>query len=148
MKLSPIKLAIIVPTIIILIAAIILTITITTMNSASNLQYYDIAGEHVASINHVVGKRKVSSVSSKVSNSVLYKQYSYYGMESAIDDIQKYINYLCENDSFIKYEEFDPSIVAGQISLGKKSSQTGKDILLNIKYEIGRYMISIEKVAN
>lgn len=148
MNLSPIKLVIIISTAIVLIAAITITVTIITMSHVSKLQYYDIAGDRVTSVSHVLGKRKVSGVSSKVSNSVLYKQYSYYGMSSAIDDVQKYVNYLCENDSFIKYSELNPNIVVGQILLGKKSSKTGKDILLTINYEIGRYTISIEKALN
>lgn len=133
---------------ILVISTILVIVAYTSTNKVAKLQYYDVAGDNIPSITHVVGERKVSGKSSKVSNSVLYEQYSYYGMNSAIEDVQEYIKYLSENDSFTIYSHLDPNTVVGQISLGKKSLTTGKDILLTIVYEVGRYTISIEKALN
>lgn len=145
---SRIKLVLIISTSIILISVITMIITTTKTNDISKLPYYDVAGDKVASISHVVGKRKVSGVSSKMSNSVLYKKYSYYGIHSVVEDVEKYIKYLCANESFIEYSRIDPNISVGQISLGKKSHETGNDIVLTIEYQVGRYTISIEKALN
>ncbi len=148
MNISRIKIPLFIVASILVISVIILIVTITITNKASKLQYYDVEGDSIPSITNVIGERKVSGKSSKVSNSVLYKRYSYYGMDSAIEDIQKYINYLSENDSFTIYSQLDSNVLSGQISLSKKSLKTGKDILLTIEYEVGRYTISIEKVLN
>jgi hypothetical protein len=147
-NISRIKIPLFIVASILVISVIILIVTITITNKASKLQYYDVEGDSIPSITNVIGERKVSGKSSKVSNSVLYKRYSYYGMDSAIEDIQKYINYLSENDSFTIYSQLDSNVLSGQISLSKKSLKTGKDILLTIEYEVGRYTISIEKVLN
>ena len=133
---------------ILVIATIIVVVTSDITSKVSKLQFYEAAGENIPSITHIVGERKVSGVSSKVSNSVMYKEYSYYGMNSTVEDIQQYINYLSENDSFTIYSQLDPNTVVGQVQLGKKSMTTGKDILVTIKYEVGRYAISIEKALN
>jgi len=142
---SRIKIPIFISTSILVISAIILIVTTITTSKVNKLQYYDVEGDSIPSITHVVGERKASGKSSRVSNFVLYKRYSYYGTNSVIEDVQKYIDYLSENDSFTVYSQLDPNVVVGQISLGKKSLKTGKDILLTIEYEVGRYTISIEK---
>lgn len=148
MNLKKLKIPFFIALSIIVISAITLIISSTIISKITKQEFYDVAGDHISSITHVVGERKVSGSSSKVSNSVMYKQYSYYGMNSAVEDIQQYTNYLSENDSFTIYSQSNPNAVVGEILLGKKSLATGKDILVTIKYEVGRYTLYIEKALN
>jgi hypothetical protein len=76
----------------------------------------------------------------------LYKQYTYFEIDSVTDDVQKYVDYLCNNESFKIIEAVNPNDVIGKISLSKNTSQVGKGIVIIIQYELGRYLIDIEKI--
>jgi hypothetical protein len=140
------KLIFFIPIFIILFAALLIFITSISLNNISKSDFYDLEGEKVPSIKYVLGERKISGYSSKISNSILYKQYTYYEIDSVIDDVQKYVDYLCNNESFKIIEAVNPNDVIGKISLSKNTSQVGKGIVIIIQYELGRYSINIEKI--
>ncbi len=125
--------------------SVLLLLTIIKTRNASNLQYYTISGDDITSITNVVGKRKVSSLSSKTSDSMIYKQYTYYGMDSAVEDVQKYVGYLCDSDKFVADSLLNSNEENGEVTLYKKAFGSENKIILTIEYEIGRYKISLEK---
>jgi hypothetical protein len=127
------------------IAIFIFSVTAIT-NNASKLQFYDMDEDNIATINYVLGERKISNLSSEVVDNVMFKQYTYCKIDNVIDDIQNYIDYLCEKEEFIIITKMSPVNIEGQAVLRKKSTTKGTEILVTIDYFQGGYIISLEKV--
>ncbi len=126
--------------IIIFVATFIVSIIVT--KNVSKLQYYNLAGDKVASVRYVLGERKVSSVSSKTTSDMLVKQYKYYNIEEVINDVQYYVDYLCKNEAFSVKSQNSNNIHEGKVTLYKKSIVNGKDIIITIEYKERRYSIT------
>ena len=128
---------------IILFAAVLAITTSSIMNHTATLENYDVLGEKIPTVYSVLGKRNVSNISTGTKNGVHYQEYKYYGMGSASNDVEKYILFLCDEQGFTLYDDFEGRPIEGEIRLGKKVA-TGKEIMIMITYEIGSYTILIQ----
>lgn len=128
-----------------LFCTFILIIYTIAFNRGRKMEYYDVAEDKISSVSKVLGERKLSHSSSRKTNSKIYKQYTYYGMNSAIDDVHKYVKFLCTEESFHTIQKINPDSAEGTIKLQKKSFITGKDIQLKIKLESNRYTIYLKR---
>lgn len=128
---------------IIVFASILTIITMFIMNHTATLEYYDVSGEKIPTVYSVLGKRNVSYISVGNKNDVHYQEYKYYGMDSASNDVEEYILFLCNEQGFTLYDNFERSQIEGEVRLGKKLD-SGKEIMITITYQIGSYTVLIQ----
>ena len=128
---------------IILFAAVLTITTLSIMNHTATLENYDVLGEKIPTVYSVLGKRNISNISTGTKNGVHYQEYKYYGMDSASNDVEKYILFLCNEQGFTLYDDVEGSQIEGEIRSGKKIA-SGKEIMIIISYTIGSYTISIQ----
>lgn len=64
-------------------------------------------------------------------------------MDSASNDVEEYILFLCNEQGFTLYDNFEKSQIEGEIRLGKKTD-SGKEIMITITYQIGSYTVLIQ----
>lgn len=131
--------------IILLLCTFILIIYTIILNRGRKMEYYDVAEDRIPSVSKVLGERKLSHSSSRKTNSIIYKQYIYSGMDSAIDDVHKYVKFLCREESFHIIQKINSDSAVGTIKLQKKSFVTGKEIQLKIKLENNKYTIFLNR---
>lgn len=120
-------------------------ISIAYFNSVEKKRFYEIGGLKVTSIYEVVGERKISKVSQYQQNSVWNKEYKYYGVDSAVDDVQKYVSYMLEQQSFNCDDEVDLNKKSGEVVIYKNNYYDKGNIEIFIKYYEDKYDIHIVK---
>ena len=101
--------------------------------------------ESIASVKSVVGKRSITSYSKESSSGEVTLKYEYKS-DTAVEDVQKYIDYLLDKEGFHTVEhDIDFDNVPGEAVVGKDSSDDGSIIVLRVKYEKSAFTVTIEK---
>lgn len=87
----------------ILFSVCILATAYFMINSAQNSEYYDINGDHVPSVYAAIGERMLNSYNVSTKNGITKCEYNYKldgSKQQKIDEIKKYMDYLCKTDDF------------------------------------------------
>lgn len=110
-----------------------------------NIEFYQVAEDKVPSVTKVLGERKLIHSSSRKTKARIYKQFTYNGKNSSVNDVQKYVKYLCKEESFQILNKISPDSEEGMVILQKKSFITGKDLHLKIKLENNKFTIFLKR---
>lgn len=111
--------------------------------NAASAKEYKIGYETIASVKEIVGKRRVTSVSTKNTNGVITKKIEYKS-DSVQEDLLKYINYLRNEGGFALKKDMDLTKATSTVELGKSSLKDGKLIMLTIDYNVYGYTIIMQ----
>ena len=116
------------------------------MQSAANIDYYEVAGDKVPSIKLVLGEeRKVRGTSSSVdTNGVNKKQYDYTASADIRGDLAAYTAYLREKDGFVFITPADLTAETGKgIQLVRNSVTAGNMVVVQIDYDRNGFSITV-----
>ncbi len=114
------------------------------VSKSANMKEYKLGDDTVKSINAVVNKRKVVSVSSSTSNGVKSKSVEYKS-STAQGDLMKYVEYLVKDEGFVLTKDIDLSNVPATAQLGKESKDAGQILIMTIDYTNFGYTITLQK---
>jgi hypothetical protein len=130
-----------------IIAVLMLALALSgcgALKAAGELQSYDFGTDSVATVNSVVGERKVTGVSTGTANGAQYKEYKYESSTVSADLIGYIINDLVQN-GWIALVDFDLNDVPGTGQIATESKDEGKILVMDITYENSGYTIRITK---
>ena len=128
--------------VVIVVCAVAILFFVT--GNAAKLAEYKFGPDKVASVNAVIGEqRKVSGVTSSISNGVQQKQYTYES-ESVVKDLTTYTLHL-RNNGWIVTKSYDLAAGNGEAQLGIESADKGKILIMSIVFEPNKYAIKITK---
>lgn len=130
--------------IVVAVIAIIITVVVvffSSLNKVKKADYYSLGKDQVPTIKLVVGERKISSVSSSISNGVTTKTYDY-SSDSSYEDIESYVTYLVEKAG---YRTATLAGAEGITHYGINSVEEGKIILIKADVNPFGYTIEIVK---
>ncbi|AFV89182.1 MAG: hypothetical protein SOH99_11850 [Acidipropionibacterium acidipropionici] len=111
-------------------------------SSAAKLEAYEIGNDSVASVNSVVGTRKVSGVSTGKSNGATYKQYTYES-GTVTQDLASYLLKNLAKNGWTPTVDFNLEQIPGKAQLATKSSEEGKILLMDVDYKDTGYTIKL-----
>ena len=127
-----------------LIAVIIVTASAAT-GSAAKKDYYELGNDKVPSVKLVLGeKRKITNVSSSITNGQIFKGYQYAVSTGQAAEMQAYAAYLLGEDDFYILPDEDEDAFA---ILGRNSVDEGQCITMVILCDDTGYAITIVKDA-
>ena len=137
---------ILIPVLVLLFIIIGVSIALITksISNASNMEYYNIGNDKITSITKVVGKRKVSRISTHKSKGVATKEYQYINIKDTRSDIDTYVNEL-KKDNYINTTNIDLTRRSGTIELATYSVDSDNIIIIDISYNLNSYTITIKK---
>ena len=116
------------------------------LDEAKKLQKYDLGVDSVPSINSVVGEREVTKASSGKENDNPYAEHTYTSA-SVQDDLAAYLEKL-ETDGWRRTLGFNLKRgegTSGKARLESKSMNSGKILVMDIKYDQNGYTIKVTK---
>ncbi len=120
------------------------TAALVAVGRMANIDEYTIGNDTVQSVKSVVAERKVTSVSSKVSDGVTTKS-MHYKSDSVQNDLNAYIPYLMDEAGFILTQDMDLSVIPATVQMAKASNDSGKILVLTIDYDAFGYTITLQK---
>lgn len=112
-------------------------------NKKSN--YYLIGKDKIPSIYKVNGKRNLYYYRSYTKNNNEIKTFKYKNVEDVKSDLTNYINLLRDDYNYAYTSDVDLSELNRTIELSSNSVDSGKIIIINIKYYETGYTINITK---
>jgi hypothetical protein len=114
----------------------------SALKDAAEMQAYTFGNEKIPSINSVVGQRDVTGVESGKGTDGDYQEYTYTS-NSAVSDIQKYIDLLQDEGWVVTINEGNAS--SGKVQVGNESAQSGYIFLVTIEYTTTSYTLNAKK---
>jgi type III secretory pathway component EscR len=129
------------------IIGVILTLFIIAfviLGNVSNAKEYKLGDDTIKSIKTIVGKRKLTFTSSKVSNDVTEKEYVYKS-DTVREDLEEYVEYLIDEEEFLIIKSIDLTKKSSTFQLGKESEDSDEIILMTIDYNSSGYTINMVK---
>lgn len=114
--------------------------------NTDNADEYKFGNDTIKSIEAVVEKTQVISLSTEVSNGVTTKTIRYKS-DNVQKDLLKYIQYLRNEGGFSLTKDMDLNVIPSTVELAKTSSDTENLIIMTIDYNSFEYTITIQKKA-
>lgn len=115
-----------------------------TLKNIANAKEYKLGNDTIASINAIVDKRKITSVSTETSNAIKTKSITYKS-NSVHEDLDKYIEHLTNEEHFTLLKNVDLSLASSTVQLGKDSKDPQQIIVITITYDPFGYTIILQK---
>ena len=120
---------------------VILVSNITYVLKYKNVEYFKMGNDQIPSIYKVIGERKLYYY--KSSNDTINLKYK--NIENVTSDLNNYIDILTNEYNYVYTSPIDFSTNEGKIQISTNSVDNNKIIIIDIKYSIGNYEITITK---
>lgn len=114
------------------------------IGNAAHTEEYKLGDDTIKSIEAVVEKRDVTSVSTEIHDGIKTKSIKYQS-DSVQEDLITYVQYLRDEGGFSLLKDMDLSQIPSAVHLGKTSIDPGKLIIIIIDYDAFGYTVTLQK---